>query len=259
MTKRKKQPTSSPDLFQTATVAPVQPVITIKPPAALPISARPAYSFNADQITILTNLIAEAAQAETIQAGPAGLQRTGVSHLDGDSRARVALVLLMHCEGKNWKDIAAFVGITWGLLDVWTSTKAMKRLLTAAKDKKDALKFAEILEASQKEAISDIEDYVIGRVGKDKDGILNDPLGEPMKKRRPNTKMRELFLKAHDKRFRDANGSGDSAANQAKQITYNIAFFRQDATITTRHHQAPIDIVPEAIEGGKQAERSPFG
>lgn len=216
-------------------------------------------TLSADDVAILQSLITEAGQAEHLQVSEAGISGTGVSHLDKLACARTTRGLLLFCEGRRWNEISAEIGVNWALWDAWTGPKAIKRLAIAAMERKDRVIFQDILAAAQKEAANDQEEYVIGRVGKDKDGILDDPEGKPLKKRRPNTKMRELFLKAHDPRFRDSSSEQDKGAG-GRPIVYNITFNGTNPTA------AAIPKAAEAIEatftdaqGGKQAENSPFG
>ena len=259
MTKRKKLPTSSPDLFQTPTVAPVSPVNTITPPAALPVSARPVYSFDSDQIAVLQNLIEEAGQAEMLQAGPEGLEGTGVSRLEGPMVSRVTSSIIRRANGSTWADEATLgdpFAVIHGLacrsksvLAVWRSGEAAFRLTLGAD-----------LEAKiAKRSSAPKKKYVIGRVGKDQDGVLMHPDTHELLEVEPdNGNLLKHALSCVHPDYKPAD-AGEKSVDKSKHVTYNIAFFRQDAPVITHHQTAPIDITPEAIEGGKQAERSPFG
>jgi hypothetical protein len=129
----------------------------------------------------------------------------------------------------------------------------------AWRERRGAQQFVKILEAAEEEAANDQEEYVIGRVGKDEDGILRDTDGTKLKKRRPNTKMRELFLKAHDPRFKDAAGQAGSGG-PAKQITYNISF--GNVLIAPPPQTPPMTTIEADFKdglGGNSAAKSPFG
>lgn len=165
----------------------------------------------------------------------------------------------MFCQGRRWKEVSSALGVNWAVWDMWTGPKHIKKVAMAAMDRKDRAVFQDILAAAQEEATNDIEEYVIGRVAKDQDGILKDPEGNHLKKRKPSTKMRELFLKAHDKRFRDSGSESDKGAG-SRPIVYNIAFIGGPAAaVALPKAQASIDATFADIQGDKRAENSPFG
>jgi hypothetical protein len=220
-------------------------------------AAKPALT--PDEIAIIQSLIDEVAQAEHLTVTADGLAGAGVSHLDRLACVRMTRGLLLFCEGRRWKEVSAALGVNWAVWDMWTGPKYIKKVATAAMDRKDRAVFQDILDAAQGEAVNDIEEYVIGRVGKDEDGILRGPDGNHLKKRKPSTKMRELFLKANDKRFRDSGSDAEKGAG-SRPIVYNIAFFGTNpAAASVPKAAEAIEATFSEVSGGNQAENSPFG
>jgi len=244
---------------QTALVTAPNHVQATATVTATATAKEPRKRISADDVTVIRSVIEEAGQAETIQVTADGLSGAGVSHLDDRSCARMTRGILLFCQGLRWKEISATLGINWAVWDAWTGPKAVKKLANVAMERKDRAIFQDILAAAQNEAANDQEEYVIGRVGKDKDGILKDTDGTKLKKRRPNTKMRELFLKAHDPRFKDAGGQAGSGG-PAKQITYNISF--GNVLIAPPPQPPPMTAIEADFKdglGGNSASKSPFG
>jgi hypothetical protein len=227
-------------------------------PATPTAVQQPQPTLTQEDADLIQTIITEAAQAEHLQVTTEGIAGPGVSHLDNFTRGRMVKVILKMCAGQKWSQISQEEGVTWALLQAWCRTKALRALSNAAQEYRNKVKFAEILEAAQEEAANDDVDPVIGRIGKDLDGIVKDDQGKPITKRRHNTKMRELFLKAHDPRFRDSGSEQDKGAG-SRPIVYNIAFIGGPAAAVALQQAKPaIEATFEDVKGGNQAAKSPF-
>lgn len=94
-----------------------------------------------------------------------------------------------------------------------------------------------VLDAATERAVDGVDEPIIGRTGKDCDGVITT-------KRRYSDKLAEVLLKATDSRFRDA-----APTTQNASTIYNIQVLRPG-----EHGNAPDDQPPHN-SGGKKAAK----
>jgi hypothetical protein len=93
------------------------------------------------------------------------------------------------------------------------------RLLAAAEAAKAGIERFEMREALHQRAVNGVDDVVIGRIDKDKDGVVTDAAGKPIVKRKYSDRLLEFALSKLDKEtFGDVSGT----QNIGQQVIYNI-------------------------------------
>ncbi len=128
------------------------------------------------------------------------------------SNVILLVVLLLRAEG--WKRIESVTGITWGIMNgIRRSNKPLKTLIDAAFSARDDFDRERLRVAVLKRAVDGVREPIIGRVGKDQDGIV-------CHKRRYSDRLAEFALSKLDKQQFGETDKGN--INTGQQIIYNI-------------------------------------
>jgi len=92
-------------------------------------------------------------------------------------------------------------------------------IMKAADAAQDRLIVSEMRQALRKRAVEGVDNYKIGRIGKDQDGILRDADGNPIVERKYSDKLLEFGLSRLDK---PTFGEAAPSVNVGQQVVYNI-------------------------------------
>jgi hypothetical protein len=222
---------------------------------------QPDYTFDKDDINILDFCIQEAGLEEQLTATPDGIEGLGVTRLQNDEVVRVLAVIVARCQGVTWK-ILESEGNSFGKINplAQKEPKTLKKLFKTSEDVFKRVLAAKLEAKLVERTTSPKKKYVIGRVGKDEDGILRHPdTGELLEVEADNGKLLEFALEKVHPDYKRTVADTDKGAG-SRPIVYNIAF------IGTNPAAASVPKAAEAIEatfsevsGGNQAENSPFG
>ena len=123
--------------------------------------------------------------------------------------------------GKPWAECSKRSGVSFiasGVLSTFDKA-GYGALLKAAEAAQDQILVAKMKQALHKRAVEGVGNYKIGRIGKDRDGIVKDEAGNPIIERKYSDKLLEFGLsKLAPKQFGDSPG----AVNVGQQVIYNI-------------------------------------
>lgn len=124
-------------------------------------------------------------------------------------------------DGLPWRDITQRTGISW------LTANGMKRhdkkgfgvLFQAAQEARDSLDREKLRISVVNRAVNGVPEPVTGRIGKDKDGQLLDPDGNPLFRIRYSDRLAEFALSKLDK---PTFGEDKTNINLGNQVIYNI-------------------------------------
>lgn len=139
-------------------------------------------------------------------------------------RARVCniVVFLGHLgRGEPWSEALKASKLSWIGVSLLKKVDpdGFGRLLASAEAAKAMIDRRQMHEALIKRAVHGVDDVVIGRIGKDQDGVITDRHGRPIVKRKYSDKLLEFGLTKLDK---DTFGEVAGVQNIGQQVVYNI-------------------------------------
>ena len=163
---------------------------------------------------------------------------TGVEHLSPFAPARATMFLSIVASGARHREAFQASGLSQIDINLFCKLdESFGKLYDLAKRLQGDSIAQQTLDAARDRAIDGVDEPMIGRVGKDQDGIITY-------RKRYSDKLAEVLLKATDSRFRDAAPTTQNAAT-----IYNIQVVRQDD-----HGNGPDD-QPSHNSGGKTAAK----
>lgn len=123
--------------------------------------------------------------------------------------------------GTPWRKSMEAAGMSFLSIELLKKLDAagFGRLLAAAEASKAGIERIEMREALHQRAVKGVDDVVIGRIGKDQDGVITDRHGRPIVKRKYSDKLLEFAMTKLDK---DTFGEVSGVQNIGQQVVYNI-------------------------------------
>jgi hypothetical protein len=139
-------------------------------------------------------------------------------------RTRVGCVVALFgglASGKLWEECSKRSGVSYLACEVLArfDKNGFGRVLKAAEAAQDRLLVSKMRQALHKRAVEGVDNYKIGRIGKDQDGIIKDADGKPIVERKYSDKLLEFGL---SKLAKEQFGESPSAVNVGQQVVYNI-------------------------------------
>jgi hypothetical protein len=139
-------------------------------------------------------------------------------------RARVCniVVFLGHLgRGDPWSEALKASKLSWIGVSLLKKVDpdGFGRLLASAEAAKAMIDRRQMHEALIKRAVHGVDDVVIGRIGKDQDGVITDRHGRPIVKRKYSDKLLEFAMTKLDK---ETFGEVSGVQNIGQQVVYNI-------------------------------------
>jgi len=181
---------------------------------------------------------------------------TGIAISHSLPRARLVIYLaVLACEGRE-ADALAAAGLEWAEVAAceFLDKGGFKVLAAKAREMRTE-RLRETCADTLGRMVQGIDEPVIGRVGKDRDGIVTDGDGKGVVRRRYYDRAVMFALERLSKRFQlPAAGGGGGGAN----VTYNITFNQRPAEPPGRGGAVTVDAeeigVPAPETGGTLAE-----
>lgn len=123
--------------------------------------------------------------------------------------------------GEPWRKSMEAAGMSFLSIELLKKLDAagFGRLLAAAEAAKAGIERLEMREALHQRAVKGVDDVVIGRIGKDQDGVITDMHGRPIVKRKYSDKLLEFAMTKLDK---ETFGEVSGVQNIGQQVVYNI-------------------------------------
>lgn len=178
-------------------------------------------------------------------------QADGGCSLAEPLRARVGCIVALlgglAC-GKPWEECSKRSGVSYiaaGVLAAWDKP-GFGALMKAAEAARDRLLVEKMRQALHKRAVEGVDNYKIGRIGKDQDGILKDADGNPIVERKYSDKLLEFGL---SKLAKEQFGESPSSVNVGQQVVYNI----HALNVGQQQAQKPVIDVEEVKDGDNPA------
>ena len=219
----------------------------VVPAKPIPSSSyrRPLPMLQSEPTPYQIDICIQLAKASGIELdSPDGLREalTGVERSSDDAQARSCLFLSSIALGSRHKESFALAGMSSVDVCVFTTLcPNFGKMYDYARKLQGESMGHDVLSAALDRAVDGVEEPVIGRVGKDQDGIITT-------KRRYSDKLAETLLRGTDKRFRDDSGTHATGAS----TTYNINFdYRQQVAVTM-----PGNTPAPQLSGGNMAEKT---
>ena len=176
------------------------------------------------------------------------------------ARARVAKCVIKRAKGATWLDLSEQGDQFAVIRALCYGSKPMYKLILQG-DEAYREHLAQELEAKlARRAARPKRKYVIGRIGKDQDGILKHPdTGELLEVEPDNGKLLEFALEKVHPAYKQTANEQDKGAG-GRPIVYNIAFIGGPASaVAIPRAQDAIEASFSDADGGNQAVKSPFG
>ena len=165
----------------------------------------------------------------------------GVTCIDESLRPRVVSLIDSLLSGQKWKLALEQSGLQWRQVSLWEAISPdFKAIIQSAEDQKARILIRSARDSLFDRGVEGIDDLLIGRIGKDEDGVLTDRDGNPLIKKRYSDKLTELALRLDPAFNKATTGGGGTTVNG--DIVYNL----QMPTRSERHDRPPVII--EATE-----------
>lgn len=146
--------------------------------------------------------------------------------------------------GARWADVEKRTGISFqaaralGRVD----PNGFGQLFKLASDSWDAFHVNRLRSAVLDRAINGVDDLVIGRIGKDQDGIIKDDNGNPVVKRKYSDRLAEFAISKMDKA---TFGEEKANINLGQQVIYNFSGITCRSGRALEPEPSVIDVDPD--------------